>query len=415
MRLRPLSFRLAVVLTQLGFATLAGVSLPAHAKDEPPPAWVTSLAAARPVSLSGAAGQWLPWDNQYDRTRGTFTRGGITPAQGQTWDTQMRAITEFLKQTPVLAKTPQGFFPEFSGHIAMLNVGGFEDRPQQAPLTGGVTLYVWPARDIRMNAKGVPEAHGETPSFRIELNYVYPPRGGTWMQDAKGEFGPLEQQGTFAGFPLLGNSLVITRNGRLPFVPVSQQRALQAFIAFNKKSSTGFEATLATQRRKAYEDFISPEGKAKRRARIEADVKKAHPSMAEQVRRKDEAMDRRKEQDLKADAEKASPLSGAVAEAQKKLSAMTETQRNAPAWLRPSRGVQFLDIVDAGTAGASPLMAFDPNYFDPKQPRETLRIASVRELHNISERAARGSFPQTLYLQLLQQTDWKAFAERFLK
>jgi hypothetical protein len=408
---------LSMLVLALALALSTATPAQAQASADSSPVWVKTLSTPRVGAPSGDPGKWLPWDNQYDRTRGTFTQGGISAAQGQAWDARLRSIAEFLKAAPVLAQPPQGFYPELSGYIAVLNVGGFESRPKQAPLAGGVALYAWPARDVRVDGKGqpklVPGAHNA--SFRLELNYVYPPRGGAWMKDAQGEFGPLERQGEYAGYPLIGNSLVITRDGRLPFVPVSQQRALQAFIAHHDKQSQGYEATLAAQRRKAYEDFVSPEGQARRRAAIEADAKRVHPSMAEQTRRKAEAMDRRKEQDLKAEADKANPMSDAATEARGRLDSMDETQRRAPAWLLASRGKQALEIVPEGTPGATPLVAFDTSFFDPRQPRETLRIATIRELHNLADGAQRGSFPQTLYLQLLQQTDWRAFAERFLR
>jgi len=408
--------RLSTALSAAALALFSAMPLAVRSDGGQAPAWVESLTAPRPLKLSGDNGQWLPWDNQYARTRGTFTKGGITKAQGEAWDAQLRAITDFLKQAPVL-QHPQGFYPEFSGHVAMVNVGGFEERPKQAPLAGGVALYAWSPRQVRMDAKGNAKlAPGsETRSFRIELNYVYPPRGDVWMQDEQGEFSPLEEQGKIDGFPLIGNALLITRDGRLPFVPVSQQRALNALIAHYEKESQGFEATLAAQRRKAYEDFVSPQGQERRRTAIEAETKKAHPSMVEQVRRKAQAMDRRKEQDLKAEAEKASPTGSAVAEARRRLAAMDETQRRAPAWLLRRQDGQLLNVVAEGTPGAMPLMAFDATFFDPKQPRETLRIASVRELQNVADGVQHDAFPQSVYVALFHQIDWHAFADRFLK
>lgn len=417
---RPVSRGLAALVV----ATVAAASAPparpqAAGRDAMSPDWVQTLMAPHSPALSGQTGRWFPWNNQYARVRGTFERGGISKAEGEAWDRQLRAIAEFLKAAPVLASpTPQGFYPEIYGHIGVLEAGGFDARPKQAPLVGGVTLYAWPPRDVRIDSQGQPKlapgAHNV--SFRLELNYVYPPRGDAWMADALGEFGPLEKQGEFRGFPLIGNSLVLTREGRLPFVPVSQERALRAFIDWHSKETAGREAELAAQRRKAYEDYVSPQGRAKRQAAIEAEAKGVHPTMAEQARRRAEAIDRRREQDLLAEANRGpSPAMQALTEAKSRMQSMSAAERAAPAWHLSSRGQSVLEIAAQGTPGARPLVAFDPAFFDPKQPRTTLRVALVRELHNVADCAQRGVTACAIYLQLLQQTDWRAFADTFLR
>jgi hypothetical protein len=60
-------------------------------------------------------------------------------------------------------------------------------------------------------------------------------------------------------------------------------------------------------------------------------------------------------------------------------------------------------------------MSFDASFFDPKQHRHTLRIAPVRELHNTVDGAERGTASDQISLQLLQQADWRGFAETFLR
>ncbi len=382
------------------------------------PVWVDMLAVPMPAP-TGAPGRWFPWDNQYGRLRGTFERGGIGKAEGETWDRQLRAIADFLRASPVLAaQPPAGFFPELYGHIGVLEVGGYADRPKQAPIVGGVALFAWPPGDVRVDAAGVPKiapgAHNV--SFRLELNYVYPPGIDAWMVDGAGAFGPLSRQGEFAGFPLYANSLVITRDGRLPFAAVTQERALKAFIGWHETHYSGVDEAQAAQRRKAYEDFVSAEGRARRQAAIEAEARGVHPTMSEQARRRAEAIDRRREQDLLAEANKGpSSTTLMVTEARSRLTAMGAQERAAAAWLLRSHRQQALEIVPQGTPGASPLVAFDPAFFGDGAPRTTLRIAMVRELHNVAECAQRGQAACAIYLQLLQQTDWRAFAERFLQ
>lgn len=409
----------SVGLPALAWATLCVTLLPcAQAQqslaEQQRLAWVKQLSAPM-ADPSGPPGRWFPWDNQYGRVRSTFEHGGISKADGEVWDKQLRAIADFLKAVPVLASaTPAGFFPEMYGHISVLKVGSFVARPKQAPLVGGVTLLAWPPSDVQADAKGAPKlARGaHNVSFRLELNYVYPPGG---MSDDQGAFGPLEKQGEFAGFPLFGNSLVVTRDGRLPFVPVSQERALKEFIARQEKNAAGSEEH-AARRRRAYEEYVSPEGRARRQAAIEAEARGVHPTMSEQARRRAEAIDRRREQDLLAEANQGpSPVELALAEARSRLAAMSAVERSAPAWWLSPTTQMATEIVPPGTPGARPLVAFDPTFFDPNQPRHTLRIALVRELHNVADCAQRGVAACTIYLQVLQATDWRAFADRFLK
>lgn len=378
--------------------------------------WVEGLGRAYPVP-AGPAGQAFPWDNQYGRIRSTFTQGGITAAEGRAWDEQMRAIAGVLKATPVVSASA-GFFPELTGFVSVLNVGTFVDRPKQAPLVGGVTLSAWPPGDVEVDPAGRPtlKRGAHIRSFRLELNYVYPPPRDGWMSDAAGAFAPLVRQGAFAGFPLHGNSLVITRDGRLPFVPVSRRRALEAYIAHLDKVERESEAPLAERRRQEYAEFVSPEGRARRSAAIDAEVAGAHPTAAEQVRRRAEAIDRRRETDLAAAAaEGPGPVARVLAEARGQLAALGEADGQAPAWRLPSLGKNLVEVVPPGTPGASPLVAFDEDFFDVRQPRHTLRIALVRELHNIVDGAERGTASDRIGLQVLQQVDWRAFADRFLR
>jgi hypothetical protein len=244
---------LGAAVAPLAALAAAGTAIPA---DDAIWALVKDLART-PATLSGEPGRYFAWDNQYGRTSSQFTHGGITKAQGEAWDQQMQAITAFLRQAPVLAQ-PAGFFPQMFGFITVLNAGIWNDRPRQAPLAGGVALAVWPPRDVQIGADGSLKSKEELSLFRLELNYVYPPAGQNWMRDEQGSFAGLQKQGEFAGFPIYGNALHLTCNGRLPYLPVSQERVLRAFIAGYKDERKTVEQRLS-ERRKAYDEYVRPE------------------------------------------------------------------------------------------------------------------------------------------------------------
>ena len=102
-------------------------------------------------------------------------------------------------------------------------------------------------------------------------------------------------------------------------------------------------------------------------------------------------------------------------EARTRLAGFSAADRQAPAWLLPSRGRTVLEVAPANAPGASPLVSFDAGFFDPNQPRHTLRIALVRELHNTVDGARQGTASDQISLQILQQVDWRGFAEKYLR
>jgi len=55
----------------------------------------------------------------------------------------------------------------------------------------------------------------------------------------------------------------------------------------------------------------------------------------------------------------------------------SEADRQAPAWLLPSRGQTVLEVVRARPPGASPMVSFEAGFFDPKQSRHEDAEASA--------------------------------------
>jgi hypothetical protein len=169
---------------------------------------------------------------------------------------------------------------------------------------------------------------------------------------------------------------------------------------------------------------MAPAEQAKRRAAIEAELAKIDPSNRPAQRRYLEMWER-------TDGEKLLKLSSpdiendarygvlrAVRAAQAQLAAMSPEQRSRPAWLRRGDFPTSVPLVEPDQGVA--LVAIDGHFFDPKQPRDTLRVALLRQLHhqvegaNATERNLVTRSAQ-ICVTTLQQLDWQRFAERFLR
>jgi hypothetical protein len=330
---------------------------PALAQDASgfrPEAWIRDKLTAPPQPVGNEPGRAFPWRNAV--TPGQEAQ--VTKAQAAAWEQQLRAIADYLSAQPLM-QSPRGFFPSMRGHVSVVAAGAFVDAPAKAPLAGGVEMGAWTPEAVSVGPDGTLKMKPHhLRSLRIELNYIYPPRGEQWMRDGQGEFGVFHVQGHHAGFPISDNMLLVTRDGRLPFKPVSQERALNAFIQYQ----TAQLKTLPLE-----------------------------------------------------------PLRTALTAAESRLAAMTPTERARAAWIRPyadRAADRFgINLVDEGKGHA--LVAFDEAFFDARQPRHQLRIAMVRELQALADVAhgpeqGSGTVDERVALLLFQQVDWRDFAQRFL-
>ena len=97
-----------------------------------------------------------------------------------------------------------------------------------------------------------------------------------------------------------------------------------------------------------------------------------------------------------------------------------EAERQRPAWQGRNAPSNEAGLVPEGTPGASPLVAFDPDFFDAGAPRHEVRIALVRQLHNTAYNEHRRAPTEVnvaarANLLLLQQIDWRQFVAKFIR
>jgi hypothetical protein len=208
--------------------------------DTPPPRWL-------PHNFNAAARSYY------------HARAAMLPAQRAAWDAQATAIVEFLRQAPVLSrKFGHDFEPSSSTGIVRqehFGPGGM----RTAMFSGGVTIGAFRKSDVVALADGsLKTGRGaHAPHFSLTFNEIPAPAAEAWTRDSAGLFFLDKPEGFIDGMPMYGGALLLTRNNRSPFVPVSVERALKAFVASyvgsdtSKASARALLASLGPEARKA--------------------------------------------------------------------------------------------------------------------------------------------------------------------
>jgi hypothetical protein len=351
----------------------------------------------------------------------------VTATERQSWETQMRAVASYLGQTPIIHPT-HGTYPTLNGFGAVLALGPFLNTPATAPIVGGVTMMPWQRQDVTLAADGTPTLKPgvESAGVRVEFNYIYPLSHAIWMEDEQGAFGPLILMGQYIGYPVIDEALVITRDGRLPYVAVSQERVLKAFIKRFGDEGRRAQASI-DEARKAYDNYLAPAPVARRRSKIDAELATLDASNREAQKRYFEMWERsdgeklRKaaQPDLEHDAGY-STLRG-LRGAEQRLAAMNASERARAAWIDadPNHHQTEVPLLPEGQGAA--VMAIDPDFFDKRKPRSVMRVALVRQMRHFVEGAnepdhgkAANTFVERTNLTFFQQVNWQEFAEKFL-
>lgn len=393
--------------------------------------WLAQLEARPALPERGVAPRWFPWDNQFASQGTSFRENAITVEQRAAWDAQLQDIARALTERPLLRR-PIGLDYSVNGSISVVNSTGWLGRGPEAPLAGSVSIGPWLQEVTMLDADGRLRfrSRGEhTSFFYLELNRIPAVGGAGWMRDEVGAFAPLPLTGEWQGLPIVGNALVLTRNGRSPYAPVSQGRVLDAYLAAHRDALASVETSLAHARQELAE-FTSAEGLRRRRAAIEAEVAKAQavygadPEQRWRIAQRREQLEREDaytERKLRAEADP--PLDSEVFSGVRALLAartlrdrMSPAERAAPAWL-PIDGSRWQDtpqFAAAGTPGFAPVVEAAADFFDRRLPRHAIQIIIVPRLEVISADIERSRY-NAFNLALFQDVDWAALRDRFVR
>jgi len=354
---------------------------------------------------------------------------GVSADEANAWDAQLRNVVDVLRQTPVLA-SPKGFSPSTSASI-----DGFWDGPRaaagKAPITGGLLIGAWRPDQIVVGPDGARKIDGETRFLMIDFNMLPLGSGDNWMEDEKGRFFPFPHfDSPFAGTQIVGYELLVTRPGKpSAYTPVSQERVLRALLETRDEAEQLVESSLQGNREQL-DLYLSADNDAARLEEIEQTTQgfiernRMEPGAA---RERAEAIDKRYVEQLREAAYPPAddPIYDAVNRAkslQAQLDAMSDAERNAPAWVSVAGGSLYegFELRSPNSPGSAPVMQINPDFFDQNLPRTALQALRVRELHEVAELA--NDRPEeawtTAYrvnLLILQQTDWVALADQVLR
>lgn len=400
---------------------IACLCLPVLADDRP-------LISGSPAEPGAPQGAWVGWD---DLWLSSFN-GPPKPAQ-RVFEPSLRALAQVIRESPAL-RDLGGFYPQI--------YFGVDASARPVP-SGRLTLNPWWPRAVEPN----PQAKGPDTAYRVKPGDVGNRPGGlalffNWFPPTSAGYGegletlPWTGEGPtrffmlpppkrhIAGFPVLGGYLFVTPANKPPvFVPVSQERAYKAAMAW-LRGQIGEVGKTSDATNEMLAHFNSAEMKNLRRQAIdEAVAREKNPARRDAVRRKAEADDQEQERQIRALAGQSTASSPIVQAAgatlaaiEAQFAALNAAQRAAPAHVKNDPDNTLMQplmrvMVSAGTPGAVPLMAFNPNYFDPKLPAGTLQLLAMRGFtrDEITE-PMKQEITMRVAIAVTEQTDWKRAA-----
>ena len=238
-------------------------------------------------------GSWIPFENGCDIVNGP---------PPSAWEKQLKAMAAIVRACPVFREI-RGYYP---------TLAGCGENPGTAPgrYNGSVHLLIWPPMTVERTATGETRVkkewkynHPTGISMTLRVN-AFGDLAFSWQhwEDKEGRFYELpETSRDIAGFPVIGGVLFVSLPTKPPlFTPITRERA-QRWIINNLRRQADADTSMLAAARRRYEDFISPAGIARRAKGIEeAAASQTKPENQALERRQAEAIDRRREQDLKA-------------------------------------------------------------------------------------------------------------------
>lgn len=385
---------------------------------------------ARMQVLPNEPGRWRPWTCN-TLSKNELKTYGLHSSEVNAFRVRLQQIAELFRSSPGWSP-PIGVDPSLSGSLFMPWTASPATK-KSLPIAGTIMMGSFEHYEI-IRTEGDKEQHeryvgGETAHIMIDVNAL--PKGGgiNMLSDKDGEFyeEPARTDDLF-GFPTYGDVLIIARNNRPVWTPISRERYLKAFIAKRRPEVANAERYIADQQQK-YQAFIAPAAYAARQAKYKAAVDKMAvkgPAAAEHERRyweRDEAdtlnrLKRGASLDPK-DSPFAAQIAGLKA-AEEQLGAMSPTDRSGPACLLEDlRDFTTSGLVPMGTAHCKPLVGKNPNFFDPRLPRSMPQIITVQRFRALEQAWGKGRPVEnsngaldlwTTY-EALYRTDWQKVAD----
>lgn len=381
--------------------------------------------------LPNEPGKWRPW-RCGSLSKNELKAYGLSQSDVTAFQARLQQIAGLFRSSPAWSP-PIGVDPSLSGSLFMPWAASPAAK-KSLPIAGTIMMGSFEHYEIIRTEWGNGEHEryvgGETAHIMIDVNAL--PKGGgiNMLSDKQGEFyeEPARTADLF-GFPTYGDVLIIAKNGRPVWTPISRERFLKAFIAKRRVEAANAERYIADQQQK-YQAFVAPDAYAARQAKYQAAVDKMAArgaAAAEHERRyweRDEAdtlnrLKRGASLDPQ-DSPFAAQIAGLKA-AEEQLGAMSSTDRSAPACLLEDlRDFTTSGLVPMGTPHCKPLVGKNPNFFDPRLPRSMPQIITVQRFRALEQAWGKGRPDEnsngTLDLwttyEAFYRTDWHKVADQ---
>ncbi|MFA5911631.1 MAG: hypothetical protein WC815_22870 [Vicinamibacterales bacterium] len=405
---------------------------------------VLMLAAALPAagqktttrSLANEPGTWRPWTCN-GLSPSDLKILGFTLADTNAFKTRLQHIADLFRASPVW-NPPMGVDPSLSGSLFGPSAySPSAKKLKNQPIGGTIMMGSFEHYEVIRTTGGQERREryigDETPHIMLDVNWLPRGSGVNMPGDEDGEFF-LEPVRTaeIGGFPAYGDMLVITKNGRPIWTPVSRERYLKAFIAKRRPDAVNAERYIADQQRQ-YDAFVAPAAAAARQAKYQAAIDKMAPKGAaavEHERRyweRDEAdaiagLKKAASRDLKVSA-LAGVLAGLKA-AEDQLAAMTPAERGGAACLlEDTTDATGSGLVAMATPRCLPLVTRNPDFFDPQLPRSVPQIIVAHRFRPLEKTwkegrptgDKKGNLDVWTTYEVFRQTDWQKLADQIGK
>lgn len=396
----------------------------------------TSAGAEQPWIrvLPNEPGKWSPWRCN-SLSKNELKPYGLSQSEVNAFTVRIKQVAEIFRSSPVWSP-PIGVNPSLSGSLFMPWAPSPAAK-KKLPIAGTIMMgsfeHFEVIRPDETNEQQERYVAGETSHIMIDVNALPKGNGVNMLSDKEGEF--YEEPARTAdirGFPTYGDVLIVAKNGKPVWTPISRERFLKAFIAKRRPEAANAEKYIADQQKK-YQAFVAQKASAAREAKYQAAVDKMAakgPAAAEHERRyweRDEAdtlklLKRGASLDPQ-DSPFAAKIAGLKA-AEEELAAMSPADRIGPACLlEDKRDFTKSGLVPMDTPGCKPLVGKNPNFFDPRLPRSVPQIITATRFRSL-ERAwekgrpdenSNGALDLWTTYEAFYRTDWQKVADQIAR
>ncbi|MBI5638094.1 MAG: hypothetical protein HZA03_09015 [Nitrospinae bacterium] len=353
---------------------------------------------------------------------GDLEHGGATAAEMKALVGKMLELRELLKASPVAGR-PVGYNTILTGHFEPFHLPERHDlKARDFPLRALIWFGAFP-QEFDDNGKLLPTI-GETTlmAFKVNMLPMWVENPTEWSDQLTDVSLHPRHFKDLAGLPHFGDIVVLKRNSRPLWLPVSFEESFKLILAQRKQKVAEFEKK-AAELRKDYADYITPAHRAERQENYKL-ASRSQKDPAAFLAQMDQ-LDRTSEEVMCKQAEGAAPdrdwhwwadAIAKVKEAERDFASLSAEQKAAPAcYMDQSRSpnpdtrlpVSFVPI---DTPQCRPVIRPNWSYFDPALPRTAIQLLTVWVRDCPAAKPSKDGNPAgcAANMALLQSLDWEA-------